>query len=88
MQVTAPVSGFTGEVAGVHFVDGVGNTDNSRALAYFARHGYAVSKSVTGKAVEAPIAATPAEDESPSEDAESLDDSTSPAPARRSRRRS
>ena len=40
MQVATPVAGFTGEVAGVQFVDGVGETSDPRSLAYFSRHGY------------------------------------------------
>ena len=41
-RVETPVEGFTGEVAGVAFADGVGNTDNPNALNYFRRHGYKV----------------------------------------------
>lgn len=40
--ITTPVQGFTGTVAGVQFADGVGQTDNPVALAYFRRHGYTV----------------------------------------------
>ena len=42
--VTAPDPGFAGARAGVVFRDGRGevNTDDAPALAYFARHGYAV----------------------------------------------
>ncbi|MFJ2017242.1 hypothetical protein [Streptomyces nodosus] len=42
-EVTTPVEGFTGEVAGVHFADGRAETDNPAALAYFRRHGYTVT---------------------------------------------
>lgn len=42
MKVTAPVVGFSGVVANVEFVDGVGETDNPTAVAYFKRHGYDV----------------------------------------------
>lgn len=43
-KITAPVDGFTGEsVCGVVFTDGVADTDNPAALAYFARHGYDVA---------------------------------------------
>jgi hypothetical protein len=44
VAVTAPDPGFTGTRAGVTFHDGRGEveTDNAGALAYFARHGYAV----------------------------------------------
>jgi hypothetical protein len=42
MRITAPVEGFTGTVANVEFVGGVGETENANAVAYFVRHGYAV----------------------------------------------
>lgn len=44
VTVTAPDPGFTGTRAGVPFEDGRGEVDaaNASALAYFARHGYAV----------------------------------------------
>lgn len=41
-KVTAPVAGFSGVVANVTFVDGVGETDSPGAIAYFKRHGYDV----------------------------------------------
>jgi len=40
--IKTPVEGFTGLVAGVHFVDGVGKTDDESAIAYFERQGYGV----------------------------------------------
>lgn len=40
--IKTPVEGFSGLVAGVHFVDGVGKTDNESAIAYFERQGYGV----------------------------------------------
>lgn len=40
--IKTPVEGFNGLVAGVHFVDGVGTTDNESAIAYFERQGYGV----------------------------------------------
>lgn len=40
--IETPVEGFTGLVAGVHFVDGKGSTDDEAALAYFDRQGYKV----------------------------------------------
>jgi hypothetical protein len=45
-RVKTPVEGFTGEVAGVVFADGVGETDNPNALNYFRRHGYDVATPV------------------------------------------
>lgn len=42
MQITTPVEGFTGTVAGVEFVNGEGSTTDSNAIAYFRRHGYTV----------------------------------------------
>lgn len=41
--IKTPVEGFSGQVVGVTFTDGVGETDNPAALAYFARQGYAIS---------------------------------------------
>ena len=41
-KVTTPVPGFSGRVAGVSFEDGVGETDDEAALAYFDRQGYGV----------------------------------------------
>ena len=44
-KVTAPVEGFTGVSAGVEFVDGVAETNDAAALAYFRRRGYKVATS-------------------------------------------
>ncbi|QIK63842.1 hypothetical protein G7068_13805 [Leucobacter viscericola] len=41
-KIYTPVKGFTGNVAGVDFVNGEAETDDPRALAYFERHGYKV----------------------------------------------
>lgn len=40
MRVTTPVKNFSGTVVGVQFNDGVGDTNDPIAIAYFARHGY------------------------------------------------
>lgn len=40
--VKAPNPKYTGIVAGVRFVDGQGETDDSLALNYFRRHGYEI----------------------------------------------
>lgn len=45
IKVVAPVSDFSGVVAGVVFKDGVGSTDSPTALNYFHRHGYGVDGS-------------------------------------------
>lgn len=42
-KITAPVKGYNGIVAGVHFSNGTAETDNPGALAYFRRHGYGVA---------------------------------------------
>lgn len=42
-KVTTPVKGFTGQVLGVHFTDGKGETDDPTALGYFRRKGYTVA---------------------------------------------
>lgn len=52
MRITTPVEGFTGTVVDVVFTDGVGETTDPGALAYFRRHGYkveAAEKSSKGK---------------------------------------
>lgn len=41
-KIQTPVKGFTGTVAGVTFADGAGETEDSAALAYFARQGYEI----------------------------------------------
>lgn len=41
-RITTPEPEFRGEVAGVVFTDGAGETDNRAALAYFSRKGYGV----------------------------------------------
>lgn len=50
-KISTPVEGFTGVVVGVRFTDGVGETEDPIALAYFARQGYhvEVSESSTGE---------------------------------------
>jgi len=86
MRVTTPVPGFSGEVAGVLFADGVGESSDPRAIAYFARHGYGLG--------DAPVVEPVAEEE-PVEDGEVVD-SEEPVvepvaeeePAPRGRRRS
>lgn len=44
VTVRTPVEGFTGRVAGVDFRDGVGETTDRSALAYFARQGYQIGE--------------------------------------------
>lgn len=49
-KIQTPVKGFSGQVAGVHFIDGLGETENPAALAYFERQGYPIGEaSETGK---------------------------------------
>lgn len=43
-KITTPVEGFNGVVAGVHFANGVGESDDPIALSYFERRGYGVEK--------------------------------------------
>lgn len=43
-QISTPVKGFNGIVAGVSFANGVGETDDEAAIAYFTRHGYVVDE--------------------------------------------
>lgn len=48
-----PVEGFQGVIAGVTFVDGVGQTDDDNAIAYFERHGYEAGGRITKVATKA-----------------------------------
>jgi hypothetical protein len=69
VNVSAPVEGFAGEVAGVTFVDGTAEVDTSQAsaLAYFRRHGYTVSDG-TPKRPRKSKAATATGDGTPGDD--------------------
>ncbi|TFC92046.1 MULTISPECIES: hypothetical protein [Cryobacterium] len=42
--ITTPVKGFNGKVVGVVFTDGVGETKDEAALAYFGRQGYTIEE--------------------------------------------
>lgn len=68
--VHTPVEGFTGTVAGVNFSDGVGETDNLAALAYFESAGYEVEHDDT----EESESEQRAESDEESEGSESEDD--------------
>lgn len=57
VKVHAPVEGFTGEVAGVAFDDGVATVDKdiqAAALGYFERKGYGIGKKATAADVPEP----------------------------------
>ena len=45
MRIQTPVKGFTGEVVGVSFVDGFGETEDENAIAYFIRQGFGLDGS-------------------------------------------
>lgn len=45
MRIQTPVEGFTGEVVGVSFVDGFGETEDENAIAYFIRQGFGLEGS-------------------------------------------
>lgn len=45
MRIQTPVEGFTGEVVGVSFVDGFGETEDENAIAYFIRQGFGLDGS-------------------------------------------
>lgn len=53
-KITTPVEGFTGTVAGVHFANGVGETDDPIALGYFERRGYGVENADAPATVTVP----------------------------------
>lgn len=59
-KITTPVEGYTGEVVGVQFIDGVGETDDEGALAYFRRQGYAIDGEPSPE--EAPVEEAPVEE--------------------------
>lgn len=52
--IHAPVANFTGKVAGVSFADGKGETSDTRALAYFRRHGYGIGTPADAETAEPP----------------------------------
>ncbi|MFD5231014.1 hypothetical protein ACFWJ5_21240 [Streptomyces qaidamensis] len=59
--IRTPVEGFTGRgVAGLHFVDGEAETDDSAVIAYAIRRGYDVEDT-------APKRKAPAKNETPKE---------------------
>lgn len=74
ITVRTPVEGFTGSVAGVEFVDGVGSCTDRVALDYFRRHGYrfdtAADPQAAGGGAEGPPAA-PAPEPAPQPPAKS-----------------
>ena len=41
-KITSPVKGYTGTRVGIAFANGVAETDNASAIAYFRRHGYGI----------------------------------------------
>lgn len=49
--IQAPVEKFTGNVVGVQFTDGVGETEDDALLAYFGRHGYKIGAEAPGEVV-------------------------------------
>ena len=47
LRIQTPVAGFTGEVVGVSFVDGFGETEDENAIAYFIRQGFGLDGSAS-----------------------------------------
>lgn len=45
LRIQTPVEGFTGEVVGVSFVDGFGETEDENAIDYFIRQGFGLDGS-------------------------------------------
>lgn len=62
MRIQTPVKGFTGEVVGVSFIDGFGETEDENAIAYFIRQGFGLDGS-------APEGAEPEAEEEPEAEA-------------------
>ena len=44
VKIYAPNENYTGSSAGVTFVNGVGETDNSHLIEWFKEHGYKVDE--------------------------------------------
>jgi hypothetical protein len=55
-RISTPVKGYDGVVAGVHFRDGVGETDNEAVVPYFRRQRYGVEQLVDEPAAQEPKA--------------------------------
>lgn len=72
-HIQTPVKGFTGTVAGVDFKNGVGESDDEAAIAYFERQGYDVMPHAP-KAPAKTTAKNPAAPKAPAK-------TTEPAPA-------
>ena len=66
VKIHSPVSGFSGESAGVQFRDGVGETDNPWLIQWFEEHGY----KVVGQLAEKAEADKTADESAPGEEAE------------------
>ncbi len=61
MRILAQNKTYCGVIAGVPFVNGVAETDNSLAIKWFKSHGYTVEKSTTGKNAETALKEAKAE---------------------------
>lgn len=77
--VHTPVEGFTGTVVGVHFQDGVGNTDDPAALGYFQSAGYRIEDAATVAPSAPPV--DPAQTPDPHSEASGDSGATPPPPA-------
>ncbi|MDQ5861567.1 MAG: hypothetical protein M3536_04805 [Actinomycetota bacterium] len=70
-KITAPIQGFNGEVAGVHFKDSVAETDNAAVISYCAGAGYKVE---LGEPTPEPVPVVPnAEGDAPTGNASKAD---------------
>lgn len=58
--IKTPVANYSGVVAGVTFVDGVGETADANALIYFARHGYTIESAALPSSLTYETAKDPA----------------------------
>jgi hypothetical protein len=75
ITVTAPDPGFAGTRAGVTFQDGRGEVDaeDASALAYFARHGYALEAPLSPAKKERSSAAAPKPTSTPATEGDPAD---------------
>lgn len=56
-RITSPEPGFTGDVGGVHFVQGIAETDDPAVIGYCQGAGYDVERTTTPLPLDTPVVA-------------------------------
>lgn len=65
-KIYSPNKSYTGRSAGVSFCNGVGETDSSRLIEWFIKHGYKVEKAEDGEtSSEIPVDEDAAQEQDP-----------------------